>query len=153
MFPFSFRPFPFKRDEQRTSWNYIFRLNFRIRNPSVKFFLCQLMGNCFFRFLFRNFRFYGRSRFLFWHTPKSVCEIFLTGTSGRCLIDSPSIVTLPLAKPASRATACSLGLNDPIAMGVGTPCTHTLLVILDIGVHDKKPDLATLPRTGEQGTE
>ena len=86
-------------------------------------------------------------------TSLSICEIVLTGTSGRCLIESPSIVTLPLAKLASRTTACSLGLNDPIAMGVGMSCTHDLLVILGIVVHDKKPDVSTLPRTGKQGTE
>ena len=66
------------------------------------------------------------------------------------LIDSPSMVTLPLTKPARRATACSLGLNEPVAMGVGAPCTHALSAILGIGVCDKKLDLVTLPRTGNK---
>ena len=80
------------------------------------------------------------------------CAIDLTGVLGRCLIDSPSIVTFPLAKPANRATACSLGLNEPIAMGVVAPCTQALL-IFGIEVHDRKLDLIILLRTGEHGTE
>ena len=80
------------------------------------------------------------------------CAIVLTGVLGRCLIDSPSIVTFPLAKPANRATACSLGLNEPVAMGVGAPCTQAL-PIFAIGVHNRKLDLVTFSRTGKHGTE
>ena len=85
-------------------------------------------------------------------TSLRVCEIVLTGVLGRCLIDSPSMVILPLAKPANRATACSLGLNEPIAMGVGAPCTQALSIV-GIGVHDRKLDLVTFSRTGKHGTE
>ena len=62
------------------------------------------------------------------------------------------MVTLPLAKPANRATACSLGLNEPIAMGLGAPCTQALLIV-GIGVHNRKLDLITFSRTGKHGTE
>ena len=156
MLPFSIRFFPFKRDEQRTPWNYIFGPDFRIRNPSARFFLCQPMGNCFLWFFFLAILDFIAGLGFHFGIPQTsirVCEIVLTGTSGRCLIDSPSMVTLQLAKPARRATACSLGLNEPVAMGVGAPCTHALSTILGIGVHDKKLDLATLPRTGKQETE
>ena len=81
-----------------------------------------------------------------------ICEIVLTGVLGRCLIDSPSMVTLPLVKPANRATACSLGLNEPEAMGVGTPCTQALSIV-GIGVRDRKLDSVTFSGTAEHGTE
>ena len=63
------------------------------------------------------------------------------------------MVTLPLAKQAKRATACSLGLKEPIAMGVGAPCTQALSPIFGIGVCDKMLDLVTFSRTGKHGTE
>ena len=61
----------------------------------------------------------------------------LSGIVGICLTESPTIVTLPLAKPAKRAMACSLGLIDPWITGVGTPFTQVLSVILGIGVFNK----------------
>ena len=114
------------------------------------------MGNCFlWFFLLAILDFIAGLGFHFGvpQTSLRVCEIVLTGTSGRCLIDSPSMMTLPLAKTARRATAYSLGFNEPVAMGVGAPCTHVLLAILGIGVCNKNLDLVTLPRTGKQGIE
>ena len=72
-------------------------------------------------------------------TSLRVCEIVLIGELGRCFIDFPSILTFPLAKPAKRVTACSLGFNELVAMGVGAPCTQALL-IFGIGVCDRKLD-------------
>ena len=76
-----------------------------------------------------------------------------SGIVGICLTESPTIVTLPLAKPAKRVMACSLGLIDPWITGVGTPCTQVLAVILGIGSFQQNSDLVISLTTGEHGTE
>ena len=102
-------------NKSRATQNNIFQSNFQVWDCNGLFML--FWANL--AFLVQN----APPLVFFFHfrVPQISFRVYVIdslGMVGICLTESPSILTLPLAKPANRVMACSLGLIDPWITGI-----------------------------------